>query len=215
MLQMLLGSIDCPGGFRYSRRFRGPVRRRSTGRQADQIAANTPMAGPPGFVTGPEDLLIDDEGRPTRIDKAYSWEAPVAAHGLMHMVLHNAWAGDPIRSTRLYVHGQYELEFGHERATTLRYLTDQTPMAATRSAHHLLRRLLFGDGRLCRFDPARHHLSGALDCVSLLDRPIVTPTAPPTPFANRVAAGPRVRRFRGAAGPGRALGAAGPDRGRW
>ncbi|MEC8852134.1 MAG: molybdopterin-dependent oxidoreductase, partial [Pseudomonadota bacterium] len=105
LLQMLLGSIDSPGGFRYKPPFPRscPPPVKPAGKP-DQIAANTPMAGPPlGFVTGPEDLLIDDEGRPTRIDKAYSWEAPVAAHGLMHMVLHNAWAGDPYPIDTLFM----------------------------------------------------------------------------------------------------------------
>lgn len=54
---------------------------------------------PLGFPTGPEDLLIDDEGKPLRIDKAFSWDYPLALHGLMHTVIHNAWAGIPIRST--------------------------------------------------------------------------------------------------------------------
>ena len=47
------------------------------------------------FRTRPEDLAIDADGRPLRIDNAYSWEAPLAAHGLMHMVIANAVAGDP------------------------------------------------------------------------------------------------------------------------
>ena len=34
-------------------------------------------------------------GKATRIDKAYSWEAPLSAHGLMHLVIANAHAGDP------------------------------------------------------------------------------------------------------------------------
>ena len=42
--------------------------------------------------TAPEDLLVDDDGTPQRIDKAYSWEAPFAAHGLMHTVIANAGA---------------------------------------------------------------------------------------------------------------------------
>ncbi|WP_147696171.1 hypothetical protein, partial [Vogesella mureinivorans] len=48
-----------------------------------------------GFPLGPEDLLVDAEGRPARLDKAFSWDAPIAAHGLMHMVIANAHAGDP------------------------------------------------------------------------------------------------------------------------
>ncbi|NWN18281.1 hypothetical protein GY635_24525, partial [Escherichia coli] len=30
-----------------------------------------------------------------RIDKAFSWEAPLSAHGMMHMVIANAHVGDP------------------------------------------------------------------------------------------------------------------------
>jgi len=34
--------------------------------------------------------VIDGEGNPVRIDKAYSWESPMSSHGLMHMVITNA-----------------------------------------------------------------------------------------------------------------------------
>ena len=34
-------------------------------------------------------------GNPVRIDKAFSWEYPLAVHGLMHNVITNAWRGDP------------------------------------------------------------------------------------------------------------------------
>ena len=37
------------------------------------------MGGPPlGFPQGPEDLVVDESGAPIRIDKAFSWEAPLA-----------------------------------------------------------------------------------------------------------------------------------------
>ena len=54
--------------------------------------------------SAPEDLLVDDDGTPHRIDKAYSWEAPLAAHGLMHMVIRNAWAGDPYPIDTLFIY---------------------------------------------------------------------------------------------------------------
>jgi len=60
------------------------------------MAPNTPLKSPPlGFPMGPEDLVIDEHGRPKRIDKAYSWEAPIANHGMMHMVITNAVNADP------------------------------------------------------------------------------------------------------------------------
>ena len=60
-----------------------------------------PLPGPQlGFPTGPEDLLVDAAGTPQRIDKAFSWDAPFSAHGLMHMVIANAaQAAIPIPST--------------------------------------------------------------------------------------------------------------------
>ena len=32
-----------------------------------------------------------------RQDHAYSWAYPLAAHGMMHTVIRNAWAGDPYK----------------------------------------------------------------------------------------------------------------------
>src|SRR6185436_4950526 len=57
---------------------------------------HSPLGGTPlGFPTRPEDLALDADGSPLRLDKAYSWESPLAAHGMMHMVIANAVAGDP------------------------------------------------------------------------------------------------------------------------
>src|SRR5690606_41619928 len=58
-------------------------------------ADGTLDAGPLGYVHGPEDLLVDADGNPRRIDHAFSWSYPLAAHGMMHTVLRNAHAGDP------------------------------------------------------------------------------------------------------------------------
>ncbi len=57
-----------------------------------------------GYTHGPEDLLLDDDGNPTRIDKAFSWENPMSAHGLMHMVISNAHAGDPYKIDTLFMY---------------------------------------------------------------------------------------------------------------
>ena len=74
------------------------------------------MAGAPlGFPRGPEDLLIDAKGEPLRIDKAFSWEAPLAAHGMMHMVIANACSRRslPYRYV-VSLYGQYGLEHRDE-----------------------------------------------------------------------------------------------------
>ncbi len=94
LLQAMLGSIDCPGGHRAKAPYPKPI---PPGiKPARETAPNTPLSSPPlGFPTRPEDLAIDAEGNPLRLDKAYSWEAPLANHGLMHMVVTNAVNGDP------------------------------------------------------------------------------------------------------------------------
>ncbi|MCB1386463.1 MAG: molybdopterin-dependent oxidoreductase, partial [Nitratireductor sp.] len=103
LLQILLGSIDCPGGFRFKPPYPRPVNA-----QPKPYANSTPnmaLPGPQlGFSRGPEDLLIEADGTPKRIDKAFSWDAPMASHGLMHMVIANAHAGDPYRIDTLFMY---------------------------------------------------------------------------------------------------------------
>ena len=48
-----------------------------------------------GWPAEPDDLFVDDDGTPVRIDKAFSWEYPLSVHGMMHNVITNAWRGDP------------------------------------------------------------------------------------------------------------------------
>ncbi|SFM58981.1 Anaerobic selenocysteine-containing dehydrogenase [Ectothiorhodospira mobilis] len=94
LLQILLGTVDVPGGHLAKAPYPKPI---PPGiKPARETAPDTPLSGPPlGFPTAPEDLVIDAEGRPLRIDKAYSWDAPISPHGLMHMVITNAVKGDP------------------------------------------------------------------------------------------------------------------------
>ena len=97
LLQLVLGSVETPGGFRFKPPYPKPAEAhpRPAGRP-DQVTPGAPLAGPPlGYVMGPEDLVVGPDGAPQRIDKAYSWEAPMSAHGMMHMVISNALAGDP------------------------------------------------------------------------------------------------------------------------
>jgi len=96
LLQILLGTIDCPGGHLAKPPF--PKHIPPGIKPAKTNIPNTPLKSPPlGFPTCPEDLVIDDNGEPLRIDKAYSWDAPISCHGLMHMVISNAVKGDPYK----------------------------------------------------------------------------------------------------------------------
>jgi sulfite dehydrogenase (quinone) subunit SoeA len=97
ILMSLLGTIDRPGGFRHKAPFPRavpPAAKNPTG--PDAIKPNTPLAGLAlGWPASPDDLFIDDSGKPVRIDKAFSWEYPLSVHGMMHNVITNAWRGDP------------------------------------------------------------------------------------------------------------------------
>ena len=70
----------------------------------DRARARRCRARRSAFRTGPEDLLVDADGTPLRIDKAFSWDAPLAAHGLMHMVITNAARGDPYPIDTLFMY---------------------------------------------------------------------------------------------------------------
>ncbi len=97
ILMSLLGTIDRPGGFRHKAPFPRaipPVAKPPKGPEA--VQPDTPLAGLAlGWPAGPDDLFVDADGGPVRIDKAFSWEYPLAVHGMMHNVITNAWRGDP------------------------------------------------------------------------------------------------------------------------
>ena len=94
LLQILLGSVEVPGGFRFKPPY--PKHSKNHPKPHCKVTPGQPLDGPHlGYIQGPEDLCIDDNGKPIRVDKAFSWENPMSAHGLMHMVISNAYAGDP------------------------------------------------------------------------------------------------------------------------
>jgi anaerobic selenocysteine-containing dehydrogenase len=99
ILMTLLGTIDRPGGFRHKAPFPRPIPPcPKPPKSPDDVQPNTPLNGMPlGFPASPDDLFVDDEGEPVRLDKAFSWEHPLSAHGLMHNAITNAWRGDPHR----------------------------------------------------------------------------------------------------------------------
>ncbi|MCF8467320.1 MAG: molybdopterin oxidoreductase family protein [Sneathiella sp.] len=174
LLQMLLGTIDVPGGFRHKPPFPKPCPPGPTP-AGQETLANTPLDGMPlGFPKSPKDLLVDAEGNPKRIDKAYSWEFPLAAHGLMHTVIRNAWAGDPQEIDVLFM---YMANMGWNSSMnvpdTVRYLTDKKPDGSYRipkiiysDAYHS-ETVAYADLVL----PDTTYLE-RWDCISLLDRPI-------------------------------------------
>jgi len=97
ILMSILGTIDRPGGFRHKAPFPRPIPPcAKTATSWDDIQPNTPLNGMPlGWPADPDDLFVDDDGQPIRLDKAFSWEHPLSVHGLMQNAITNAWRGDP------------------------------------------------------------------------------------------------------------------------
>ena len=102
VLQILLGSVECPGGFRFKPTYPKPSHVHPKPHAG--VTPGQPLDGPHlGYLHGPEDLLLDEDGNAKRIDKAFTWDAPMSAHGLMHMVIANAAAGDPYEIDTLFL----------------------------------------------------------------------------------------------------------------
>jgi len=97
LLLSILGTIDRPGGFRHKAPYPRPIPPGpSIPNKPEDVQPNTPLNGAPlGSPASPDDLFVDAQGQPIRIDKAFSWEHPLSLHGLMHNVITNAWRGDP------------------------------------------------------------------------------------------------------------------------
>ncbi len=175
LLQVLLGSVDVPGGFRFKPPYPKPAPPGPKPAGKDGGKPNTPLDGMPlGFVTGPEDLLVDAQGQPVRIDKAYSWEAPIAAHGLMHTVIRNAWAGDPYPIDTLFMYmANMAWNSSMNTVETIRMLTDTDETGAYKipfivySDAYSSETVAYADLVLPDTTYLERH-----DCISLLDRPI-------------------------------------------
>ena len=182
ILQILLGSIDCPGGFRYKPPYPKPAPPpvRPMGKPG-RVQPETPLGGSPlGFPMRPEDLLIGSNGEPQRIDKAYSWEAPLAAHGLMHMVITNAAAGDPYPVDVLFLYmANMSWNSSMNVPAVLGHLT-----AKDEGGAYKIPKIIYSDAYASEMVayadlilPDTTYLE-RWDCISLLDRPISDPDGP-------------------------------------
>jgi anaerobic selenocysteine-containing dehydrogenase len=182
LLQVLIGAIDCPGGFRYEPPYPKPISAHPTPHgRAEHFGSDKPLSGPHlGFPRGPEDLLIDAEGQPARVDKAFSWDAPIAAHGMMHMVIANAHAGDPYPVDVLFLYmANMAWNSSMNTAGTIRMLEDKDPA----TGEYRIPRIIYSDAYASEMVayadlvlPDTTYLERH-DCISLLDRPITEPDA--------------------------------------
>jgi len=174
LLQMLLGAIDTPGSFRYQPPYPKPAPPGNKPGKARKPNGALD-AGPLGYVQSPDDLLVDANGEPRRIDKAFSWEYPFAAHGMLQSVIRNAWAGDPGRIDTLFL---FMANMGWNSAmdttATRQMLVDRDATTGEYKIPHIIYADAYSSETVAFADlvlPDTTYLERH-DCISLLDRPI-------------------------------------------
>ncbi|WP_394181954.1 molybdopterin oxidoreductase family protein [Yoonia maritima] len=173
MLQIILGTVETPGGMR----FKPPYPKPATAHPKPhcRVSPGQPLDGPHlGYVQGPEDLCLNDAGDPVRIDKAYSWENPMSAHGLMHMVISNAHAGDPYKIDTLFMYmANMSWNSSMNVGGVHNMLTDKDE-----NGDYVIPRIIYSDAYSSEMVayadlilPDTTYLERH-DCISILDRPI-------------------------------------------
>ncbi len=173
VLQIMLGSVEVPGGFR----FKPPYPKPPEAHPKPHAGARPgkPLDGPHlGYPLGPEHLLINEDGSAKRIDKAFTWENPLSAHGLMHMVISNAHAGDPYKIDTLFMFmANMAWNSTMNTAKTMEMLTDKDE-----NGEYVIPHIIYADSysseTVAYADlilPDTTYLERH-DCISLLDRPI-------------------------------------------
>jgi anaerobic selenocysteine-containing dehydrogenase len=172
-LQIILGTVEVPGGFR----FKPPYPKPATAHPKPhcKVTPGAPLDGPHlGFVHGPDDLALKEDGTPARIDKAFTWENPMSAHGLMHMVISNAHAGDPYKIDTLFMY-MANMSWNSSMNTTgvQDMLTDRDE-----NGEYVIPHIIYSDAYSSEMVayadlilPDTTYLE-RYDCISLLDRPI-------------------------------------------
>ena len=182
VLQVLIGSVDVPGGFRNKPPYPKPVSAHPRPHTLmHPFLPGQPLAGPHlGYPTGPEDLLQDVEGVACRIDKAFSWEAPMAVHGQMHMVIANAHAGDPYTIDTLFL---YMANMAWNSSMNTRGTIEMLEDKDLETGEYKIPRIIYSDAYSSEMVayadlilPDTTYLERH-DCISLLDRPISEPDA--------------------------------------
>ncbi len=176
LLQMLLGAIEVPGGFRFEPPYPKPVEAHPT--PHCHTEPDCPLNGPHlGFPRGPEDLALEADGSPARIDKAFTWENPLSVHGLMHMVISNAHARDPYGIEVLFLYmANMAWNSSMNTGAVMEMLT-----ATDADGRYRIPKIIYSDAYSSEMVayadlvlPDTTYLERH-DCISLLDRPIGEP----------------------------------------
>jgi anaerobic selenocysteine-containing dehydrogenase len=173
VLQIILGTVEVPGGFRFKPPYPKPPEVHP--KPHCKVTPGKPLDGPHlGFVHGPDDLALKDDGSPARIDKAFTWENPMSAHGLMHMVISNAHAGDPYKIDTLFMYmANMSWNSSMNTSGVIHMLTDTDD-----NGDYVIPNIIYSDAYSSEMVayadlilPDTTYLERH-DCISLLDRPI-------------------------------------------
>ncbi|MGB8813113.1 MAG: molybdopterin-dependent oxidoreductase, partial [Paracoccaceae bacterium] len=178
LLQILLGTVETPGGYRFKPPYPKPFDAHPTPHFV--TTPGQPLSGPHlGYVRSPDSLALKPDGSPARIDKAFSWENPFSAHGMMHMVIPNAHAGDPYKIDTLFLYmANMAWNSSMNTAAVMDMLTD-----TGEDGEYTIPRIIYSDAYASEMVayadlilPDTTYLERH-DCISLLDRPISEPGA--------------------------------------
>ena len=173
VLQIMLGSVEVPGGFRFKPPY--PKAAENHPKPHAKATPSSPLNGPHlGFVQSPEDLLLNPDGTAQRIDKAFTWENPMSSHGLMHMVISNAHAGDPYKIDTLFMYmANMAWNSSMNTSGVIKMLTDKDDFG-----NYVIPNIIYSDAYSSEMVayadlilPDTTYLERH-DCISLLDRPI-------------------------------------------
>jgi len=173
VLQMLIGAIDTPGSWRYKSPYPKPMTENPPPGKHRHF--NGSLTAPPlGFPKSPEDLLVDEAGEALRLDRAFSWEAPIAIHGLMHMAIAEAHAQDRQKIDTLFLYmSNVAWNSAMNPGDAARMLTDRNYDGSYRIPFVIYADAFFSE-TVPYADlvlPDTTYLE-RYDCISLLDRPI-------------------------------------------
>ena len=180
VLQMLIGAIDTPGSWRYKSPYPRPIPPGAAPGGRRHLDDGSLASSPLGFPRGPEDLLVDDDGEALRIDRAFSWEAPLGIHGMMHLVLGEAHAAGRAKIDTLFLYmANMAWNSAMNPGEATRFLTERDEDGGYRipfviySDAYLSETVAYADLVLPDTTYLERH-----DCISLLDRPIGSAEGP-------------------------------------
>lgn len=174
VLQMLIGAVDTPGSWRYKSPYPKPIPPGPGPGGATHAADGSLIANILGFTAGPEDLLVDAAGEALRLDHAFSWEAPLGIHGMMHMAIAEAYAGGPEKIDTLFLYmANMAWNSAMNPGETTRMLTEHDD-----AGNYRIPFVIYADAYASETVsyadlvlPDTTYLE-RYDCISLLDRPI-------------------------------------------